>query len=63
MSVTGGRDLDRRPARPFAGDAHQPAHALRDQVEAAAIGVGAGAAEAGDRAVDQAGIGRSRSSS
>ena len=36
------------------GDAHQPAHALGDLVDAAAVGVGAVLAEARDRAVDEA---------
>jgi hypothetical protein len=38
----------------FAGDAHQPAHALDHEVIAGAAGVRAGLAEAGDGAVDQA---------
>ncbi len=45
--------FDRRAARRLAGDAHQPAHALGDQVEAAALGVGPSAAEARDLAVDK----------
>ena len=49
--------LDRRPARPLAGDAHQAAHALGHQVEAAAIGVGPGAAVARQRTIDQPGAG------
>ncbi len=48
--------LDRRPARALAGDAHDPAHRLRDQIEAAAMAVGSGPAKAGERAVDQARI-------
>ena len=52
-------DLDR--ARAFfavgpAGDAHQAAHALHQEVIAGALGVRPGLAEAGDRAVDQARI-------
>ncbi len=38
----------------LAGDAHQAAHALNHEVVAGAAGVGAGLAEAGDGAVDQA---------
>ncbi len=49
-------DLDRRPARPFAGDRHQARHALRDEVEAALVGQWAGAAEARDLAIDEARI-------
>jgi hypothetical protein len=45
--------LDRRSAR-LAGHRHQPGKALRDQVEAALVGVRAVAAVARDRAVDQA---------
>ena len=41
----------------LAGHAHQPAHALDDVVVAGAVAVGAGLAEAGDRAVDQARVG------
>src|SRR3546814_5359435 len=37
---------------------HEARHALGDEVEAAALGIGAGASEAGDLAVDQAGIAR-----
>ena len=37
----------------FAGDAHQPAHALYQEVVARAFAIGAGLSEAGDRAVDQ----------
>ena len=53
MSVSGAPHFDRRPAGPLAGDAHDAAHRLRDQVEAAAMTVGTGASEAGERAVDQ----------
>ena len=37
-----------------AGDAHQPAHGLGHEVVAGAVLVGAGLAETGDRAIDQA---------
>src|SRR3546814_13617258 len=37
----------------LAGHAHQPAHALDQEVVAGARGIGPGLAEAGDRAVDQ----------
>jgi hypothetical protein len=50
MSVTGA------PTLALAGDGHQPRHALRDQVEAAAIGIRPGPPEAGDLAIDEAGI-------
>ncbi len=56
MSETGIAGLRRRAAG-FAGDRHQPAEALRDQVEAALVGPRTVAAEAGDRAVDEAGVG------
>ena len=46
-------DLDGRPAGPFPGDAHQPAHALGDEIVAAAIGIRPGAAEARNGAVDE----------
>ena len=45
------------PHRPFAGsagDRHQPAHALRDLIEAGALVIGAILAEAGDAAIDDA---------
>lgn len=45
--------LHRRLARPGAGDAHQAGHALGHEIEARAVGVGAAAAEARQRAVDQ----------
>jgi len=48
-----GANLDGRSARPFAGDAHEAAHALRYQTGAGALGVRLGAPEAEDRAVDQ----------
>ena len=41
-----------RAAAGLAGDRHQPAHALRDLVDAGTRRVGAGLAEARDRAVD-----------
>ena len=40
----------------LAGDAHDAAHGLRDQIVAGAVRVGPRLAEAGDRAVDQAGV-------
>ena len=45
----------RRMAR-HAGDAHEPAHALRDRVVAGSLRVGAGLAEAAHRHVDDPGI-------
>src|SRR3712207_7308963 len=50
------RAFRRRAVRPVAGDAHDAAHRLGDEVEAAAVLVGTGAAEARERAVDQAGV-------
>ena len=51
----GDRDADpHRAAAGLAGDRHQPAHALRDLVDAGARRVGAALAEARDRAVDDA---------
>ncbi len=45
----------------FAGDAHQPAQGLDQEVVAGQLGAGALAAEAGDRAVDEArALGRQR---
>src|SRR5262249_6431666 len=47
------------PHRTFtrrAGDRHQPAHALRDLIEAGALVIGAVLAEAGDAAIDDARI-------
>src|SRR5207253_7557394 len=49
--------LRRRPVL-VAGDAHDAAHALGDEVVAAAMRVGARGPEAGDRAVDQAWVDR-----
>ena len=43
----------RRPVR-LAGDVHDPAHPLRDQVEAAAPGMGPVIAEAGELGIDEA---------
>ncbi len=64
--VQAGEDVGERDAhllRPgplfalgAAGDAHQPAHALDQEVVAGALRVRAGLAEAGDRAVDEAGL-------
>jgi len=51
-----GAGLDRLAAGALAGDAHQPAHALGDEVEAAKLRIGSGAAEAGERAIDQPGV-------
>src|SRR5437899_298386 len=45
-----------RLAVALAGDAHQPAHALEDEVVARTVRAGAGLAEPGDRAVDDARI-------
>ena len=42
-----------RAASPFSGNTHQSAHALSNEVEAAAIGVWPGPPEARDRAVNQ----------
>jgi hypothetical protein len=42
----------RRPPA-FPCNAHQSGHALRNQVEAAAIGIWPGPSETGDRAIDQ----------
>ena len=51
----GDRDADaHRPLARQSGDRHQPAHALRDLVEARPVGVGPVLAEAGDAAVDDA---------
>jgi hypothetical protein len=62
MPVTASVDVgDRiaglgRRASGFAGDGHQARKALRDQIEAAFVGVGAVAAVARHRTVDQAGV-------
>ena len=42
-----------RPLPGQAGDRHQPAHALRDLVEARPIGVGTGLPEAGNAGIDE----------
>ena len=52
MSATRHADLLRR-AVGLAGQVHDPAHALDDEVVAGARRVGAVLAEAGDRAIDQ----------
>ena len=53
----GDRNADpHRPAAGLAGDRHQPAHALGDLVDSGPRRIGAGLAEAGDRAVDDLGI-------
>src|SRR5256712_10555380 len=57
----GNRDAD--PDRPLpwnARDGHQPAHALSDLVDARAIPIRSALAEAGDTAVDGAGVDRAR---
>jgi hypothetical protein len=60
MSVSGAPALHRRTAGALARDAHDAAHRLRDQIEAAAMTVGPGTAESRERAVDQAGVGRAQ---
>ena len=50
-------DLHGRAAGRFAGNAHQTAHALGDEVEPAAPPVGIREAETGDHAIDEAGVG------
>src|SRR5947207_5861532 len=55
----GDADLLRTASRfavALAGDAHQASHSLEDKVVAGAVRAGAGLAEAGDRAVDDARI-------
>ena len=52
-SATGDADAHRALAG-RAGDRHQPAHALRDLIEARPLVVGAVLAEAGDAAIDDA---------
>ena len=54
-SAIGNADAHRSLPRQ-AGDRHQPAHALRDLVEAGPVGVGAGLAEAGNAGIDEARI-------
>ena len=56
MSESGAPHFTGGPSGPLAGEAHDAAHRLGDEVEAAPVLVGPGAAEAGQRAVDQAGI-------
>jgi hypothetical protein len=56
----GDADLLRLAVR-LSGDAHQPGHALDDEVIAGAMRIGAGLAEAGDGAVDQARVERRKS--
>ena len=57
ISKVSNRDADaHRPAAGLAGDRHQPAHALRDLVDAGARRVRAALAEARDRAVDDCGL-------
>src|SRR5262249_24572101 len=48
-----GTAFDRWAVRALAGEAHDPAHGLRNEIEAAPMLVGTGAAEPGERAVDQ----------
>jgi hypothetical protein len=49
----GERDADaHRPLAGQAGDRHQPAHALRDLIDARPCGVRAALPEAGDAAID-----------
>ena len=55
MSATGTPARCGSPSG-VAGEVHDAAHALRHQVVAGARGIGAGLAEAGDRAIDQAGV-------
>ena len=53
----GDRDTDPHRALPRqSGDRHEPAHALHDLIDAGALAVGAGLAEAADAAVDDARI-------
>ena len=50
----GDRDADaHRPLAGQAGDRHQPAHPLRDLVEAGPVAIGAGLAEPGDAGIDE----------
>ena len=53
MSVSGAPHFAGGRPGPLAGDAHDAAHRLGHEVEAAAMAVGTGASEAGERAVDQ----------
>ena len=53
----GDRNADaHRPLPRQAGDRHQPAHALRDLIEARPVGIGAVLAEAGNAGIDDARI-------
>ena len=57
----GDRDADaHRPLPGHAGDRHQPAHALRDLVEAGPVAIGPVLAEAGNAGVDEARIDRAQ---
>ena len=59
----GDRNADaHRPLAGQAGDRHQPAHALRDLVEARPVAIGAVLAEAGNAGIDQARIDRASGS-
>ena len=57
--IDAGEDIGHRDAHLLrltlwvARDAHQPGHALDDEVIARAVGIGAGLAKPGDRAIDQ----------
>ena len=53
MSDNGAPHFTGGPSGPLAGETHDAAHGLRDQIETATVLVGAGAAEARQRAVDQ----------
>src|SRR5262249_61731587 len=48
----------RRAATRLAGDGHEPAHALRDLIDAPALAIRTGLTESGDRRVDEARIHR-----
>ena len=50
-------DFLRLTAR-FAGNAHQPGHALDNEIIARTVGIRAGLAKPGDRTIDQAGVDR-----
>ncbi len=57
----GDRDADpHRPLAGQAGDRHEPAHALRDLIEAGTAAIGTVLAEAGDAAIDDARIDRAQ---
>src|ERR1700740_969137 len=53
MSVTGAPIFMGWAAGAFAADTHQPAQALRDQIEATAVRRGSRASKSGNRTVDQ----------